>query len=105
MGISTVRSGGAVGGVNGPEILELRLSGGSAVGVEVVVVDGRNWKSARRRSAHLLVAEKLLVTPPVVLAPPVTALSLQSFLAAGGGSGGDISGGAYSLKISIFFLF
>lgn len=52
-------------------------------GESEVVGEGRNWKSARRRSAHLL-AEKfvgaLLVPSVTLLAPPVTALSLGGFL-------------------------
>lgn len=76
-------SGGRVVAVAVEEV-EFRKSGESEV---EVVVEGRNWKSARRRSAHLL-AEKLvgtLLAPPVtLLAPPVTALSRSGFLPAAG---------------------
>lgn len=50
----------------------------------LVIVEGRNWKSASRRSAHLLVTEKLLV----LLEPPLMALSFLVF------RDGDKSGGA-----------
>lgn len=77
-------SGGRVVAVAVEEV-EFWKSGESEV--VVVVVEGRNWKSARRRSAHLL-AEKLvgtLLAPPVtLLAPPVTALSRGGFLSAAG---------------------
>lgn len=55
---------------------------------EEAAVEGRNWKSERRRSAHLL-AEKLLGR---LLGPPLTALSLWGFLVVvvlGGGCGGS----------------
>ena len=80
--MDTLRSGGAGrGGERGVVEVEREGSGGSAT----VVVLGRNWKSERRRSAHLL-AEKWLGT---LLAPPLTAASLVGFLVgAGGGSGG-----------------
>lgn len=50
---------------------------------EVVVV-GRNWKSARRRLAHLL-AEKLLEM--LLIGPPVTAEGLWCFLGFDDGNG------------------
>ncbi|KAL3514731.1 hypothetical protein ACH5RR_027448 [Cinchona calisaya] len=91
MGISTLveASGGVNGGGRVAVAVELS-SGGSAV----MVVEGRNWKSPRRRSAHLLVAEKLFEIL-LLLAPPLTALSFGSFLVVVGvgGGGGDSSGG------------
>lgn len=69
------------------------LSGGSAV----AVLEGRNWKSAKSRSAHLLVAEDKLfgILLLLLLAPPLTALSFGGLLviSSGGGGGGVDSRG------------
>lgn len=68
------RSGRATGGgIVVAEVVEVEFW---KSGESEVVVEGRNWKSARRRSAHLL-AEKLVGT---LLARPITALSLGGLL-------------------------
>lgn len=78
----------------------------------VTLVEGRNWKSAKSRSAHLLVAEEKLFGMLLLLALPLTALSFGSFLVissgGSGGGGGDNSDGVQMpmlrcLKTSICF--
>lgn len=53
-----------------------------------LLVVGRNWKSARRRLAHLL-AEKLLETILLLVGPPLTAFGFRCFLVFDGGNGVD----------------
>ena len=108
MGSSTERSVGAsVGVVNGGA--RVAVAELSSEWSAVTLVEGRNWKSAKSRSAHLLVAEEKLFGILLVLALPLTALSFGSFLViSSGSSNGDNSDGIQMpmlrcLKTSICF--